>query len=74
MTPTRARSSGSGNVLAVATEVWTARPDLLKENDAARTLLENAGYRLAATFGVEWWGHNEVYVRTLPRYSASAGF
>lgn len=51
-----------GAILAVVIEVWTARPDLVKEYTKARVLLASVGFHLVEVLNPEWWGHNEIYL------------
>jgi len=59
---------GAGGVVShgasiVVKEVWTARPDLRDATRRLNTYLDCFNFRMLETFGVEWWGHNEVWVR-----------
>ena len=52
----------ANKVLAIVKETWTQRPEAYEDNRACERYLTGHGFRMVETFGVEWWGHNEVWL------------
>lgn len=57
-----AKTLSRGTTLAVVVEIWSSRPDLVREYSKMRTLLTNLGFHLVDLINPQWWGHNEIWL------------